>query len=44
MTVYVCYEDHAYDGCSPPMAVFETEEEAEAWVKEGGCGAYEEFD
>lgn len=39
MTVYVGYYDFSYDGCSPPVVVFATEEQAEAWKRGNHFGA-----
>jgi hypothetical protein len=31
VTIYVCYASYGYEGCSPPEAVFLTEEAAERY-------------
>ena len=32
MKVYVCYKSYSYEGCSLPLAVFDSREKAEDWV------------
>lgn len=34
MTVYVCYFDWDYEGCSEPQVVFTNEQDAERWVSD----------
>ena len=31
MKVYICYNSWDYEGCSIPLAVFDSEDKAKAW-------------
>lgn len=44
MTVYVCFLDGSYDGCSPPQRAFSTEIQAQEWCKVNRRGDYEELE
>ena len=44
MKVYVCYNYFMYEGCSEPLAVFDTKEKAEAWKNNNSEGEYEELE
>jgi hypothetical protein len=32
MTVYVCYYERGYEGCTEPLAVYDDPEHAAAWL------------